>query len=81
LTEPPNLTRRLALRPKEAAEALGIGERTLRSWMRDEELPFFRLNGVVLIQRSTLEKWMEERETRTASADALAGKILEELGE
>jgi excisionase family DNA binding protein len=73
------LANRLALRPAEAAEALGIGERTLRNWMRDEGLPFFRLSGVVLIKRNALEKWMEERENRTASADALAAKILEDV--
>jgi excisionase family DNA binding protein len=73
------LADRLALRPKEAAEALGVSERTVRNWMRDEELPFFRLNGVVLIQRSALEKWMGERESCTASADALADEILEEF--
>ena len=45
---------RLALRPKEAAEALGVGERTLRGWMRDEGLPFARVGGAVLILRKDL---------------------------
>jgi excisionase family DNA binding protein len=79
--QPLRLTDRLALRPKEAAEALGVSERTIRTWMKDEELPHFRLNGVVLIQRSTLQEWMQERETCTARADSLADEILEELGE
>ncbi len=38
---------RLALRPKEAAEALGIGERTLRQIL--PELPHVRIGGAVLL--------------------------------
>ena len=58
--ELPDLGSRLALRPKEAADALGIGERTLRTWMRDEELPFLRVAGVVLVPTAGLEEWLVE---------------------
>ena len=50
-----SLADRLALRPAEAARALGIGERTLRKWMRELDLPYARLDGVVLIPRAGLE--------------------------
>ncbi len=41
------LSNRLALRPAEAAQALGIGERTLRQIL--PELPHVRVGGVVLL--------------------------------
>ena len=49
---------RLALRPKEAAEALGVSEKTLRKWMRDEGLPYLKPDGAVLIPRQELLEWM-----------------------
>ena len=73
------LADRLALRPKEAADALGVSERTLRKWMRDDALPYRRLDGVVLISRRALEQWLEEQTQVGLSADALAANILDEL--
>lgn len=70
---------RLSLRPREAAEALGISDRTLRTWMRDEGLPYLRLNGVVLIPRAGLDKWLAERVSAEHRAEALANEILSEL--
>jgi len=69
----------LALRPKEAADALGIGDRTLRTWMRNEELPFLKVAGVVLIPREELERWLRERIEREKRAEALAEEILVNL--
>ncbi len=56
----PTLTPRIALRPKEAAEALGVSDRILRKWMRDEDLPFLRVAGVVLVPIAGLEEWLVE---------------------
>ena len=70
---------RIALRPSEAAEALGISERTLRKWMRDCELPCVRIDGVVLIPRAGLEGWLRERSDATERTAALATEILEDL--
>ena len=53
------LADRLALRPKEAAQALGIGERTLRQIL--PELPHVRLGGVVLLPVEGLQAWLRER--------------------
>jgi DNA-directed RNA polymerase specialized sigma24 family protein len=58
-----HLADRLALRPKEAAEALGISDRTLRTWMRD---------GV-----SDLHEWMEERIEAERSLDELVDEVLD----
>ena len=69
----------LALRPKEAAAALGVNERTLRKWRRDEGLPYFQLDGAVLIPLAELERWMAERVTSRQTADEIADEILCDL--
>ena len=71
---------RLALRPKEVAEALGISERTLREWMRNEGLPFARVGRLVVIPRTELLSWLAARVEATCGADGIAGKILAEIG-
>ncbi len=50
---------RLALRPKEAAEALGLSERKLRA-MRSE-LPHARLGEVVVFPVQPLRSWLADR--------------------
>ncbi len=75
--EPGGHERRLALRPGEAARALGVSDRTLRKWMRDEGLPYLRVGGAVLIPRAQLEKWMAERVTGEQQTDALVEEILD----
>ena len=74
-----DLTSRLALRPKEAAQALGVAPKTLRKWMRDLDLPYARLDGVVLIPRAGLEKWIEEHLTTEGDADRLLDEIMADL--
>ena len=78
-SSPVQLSERLALRPAEAAEALGIAERTLRQWMRDEGLPYRRVNGVVLIPRTDLERWLSKGVEDDRKVDDLAAKILDNL--
>jgi len=70
---------RLALRPKEAASALGVSERTLRTWMQDEGLPFARVGGVVLIPSRELVHWIEQRLTTSERIDGLVDEMLAEL--
>lgn len=78
--EPLCLSDRLALRPAEAAKTLGICERTLRSWMQNEALPYLRLGGSVLIPVGELRAWLAERIGATRTADAIADEILRDLG-
>jgi excisionase family DNA binding protein len=75
--QPVRLADRLALRPPEVAAALGVGERTVRRWMRDDALPFRRLDGVVLIPRRALEQWLEEQIQEERMADELAEQVLD----
>ena len=60
----------LALRPKEAARALGISERTLRQML--PELPHFRVGGVVLLPVEELREWLR---TQAAQEGKQAGAI------
>ncbi len=74
--EPPRLAERLALRPKEAAEALGISERTLRQLL--PELPTVRRGNVVLVPVAGLREWLrEESEAERARGDKAVAEILE----
>ncbi len=71
-----DLSSRLALRPKEAAEALGISERTLRQLL--PELPTVRRGNIVLIPLDPLRKWLrEESEAERARGDKVVAEILE----
>ena len=69
------LADRLALRPAEAARALGISERTLRSLL--PQLPVVRTDGAVLIPVEALREWLRDRarngrdEVNDAVRDAL----------
>jgi hypothetical protein len=74
-----DLRSRFALRPGELADALGIGERTLRELA--PELPRIRRGGVLLYPVDAIREWLR-REARvegdplgTAAVAALAGQI------
>ena len=70
-----DLAKRLALRPKEAAEVLGISERTLRQML--PELPVIRRGGVVLLPVEPLRAWLREQaEAEGRRADAIADEVV-----
>ncbi len=72
----PQLSERLALRPKEAAEALGISERTLRQLL--PELPTVRRGGVVLVPVAGLREWLrDESEADKGCVEKAVTEILE----
>ena len=52
---------RLALRPKEAAKALGIGERLLWSLTNRGVIPHVKLGKAVLYPIGELERWLAEQ--------------------
>lgn len=59
----------LALRPKEAAEALGISERLLLDWTHEHGLPCVRLGRVVLYPVDLVREWLNTMsQTRRCSA-------------
>jgi len=55
----------LALRPKDAAKALGIGERLLWSKTAAGEIPHFRIGRAVLYPIEKLRDWLAEQSEGT----------------
>ena len=77
---PVQLSARLALRPAEAAAALGIGERTLRQLL--PELPHVRVGGVVLIPVDALRGWLlSKAKAEQGRAEAVAEEVLRSIQE
>ena len=75
-----DLANRLALRPKEAAQALGIGERTLRQLL--PELPHVRVGGVVLLPVDQLREHLREMvRTEKHRGDAVVEEILRTIAD
>ncbi len=65
----------LAMRPREAAKAIGISERTLWQWTEDGYVPHVRHGKVVLYPVDALRDWLrrQAQEKRPLTDDA--GKI------
>lgn len=51
----------LALRPREAAKALGISERLLWEWTDRGEVPHIRLGKAILYPVDTLKDWLKRQ--------------------
>lgn len=69
---------RLALRPREAARALGIGERTLRQIL--PEIPHVRVGSAVVIPVDLLREWLRHRaHMEDRKTDAVVREVLAEL--
>ncbi|MCE9618484.1 MAG: helix-turn-helix domain-containing protein [Planctomycetes bacterium] len=54
----------LALRPREAARALGIGQRKLWELTKTGVIPSVRIGTCVLYQVSQLEAWLTARASK-----------------
>ncbi len=59
LTDP--ATPCLSLRPREAAAALGVSERTLWGWTQRGDVPHIRRGKTILYPVDMLRKWLEEQ--------------------
>ena len=69
------LAERLALRPAEAAQALGISERKLRQLL--PKLPIVREAGVILIPVDGLRAWLSRRASvERDEVEGVAGETL-----
>lgn len=51
----------LALRPRDAAAALGISERLLQDWAKNHGLPCVRLGQIVLYPVEEVRAWLRAR--------------------
>ena len=56
-----NATPRLALRPKDATKALGIGPRLLWSMTNRGEIPHVRIGRAVVYPVDELRRWLSEQ--------------------
>ncbi len=78
--DPLRLCARLALRPKEAAQVLGLSERAFRALL--PELPHVRAGGAVLLPVDLLREWLRQQaEANGKDAVSVADEVLRELEE
>jgi excisionase family DNA binding protein len=61
------------LKPKPAAEYADVGERTLRTWLKEETLRSSRVRGTVLIKTQWLDEFLERHEV--SSRNELEGIV------
>ena len=70
---------RLALRPAEVAEALGLSERTVRQIL--PELPHVRIGRTIVIPVDLLKEWLREHVQREQGAvDQAVDEVLDGFG-
>jgi len=73
-----DLNARLALRPAEAARALGLSERSLRQMLA--QIPHLRAGSAVLIPVDSLRDWLRERaQVHQQQTNATVREIVESL--
>ena len=58
----PSTAQPLAIPEREAAELLGVSERTLFNMRQDGQIPFLRMRSRIMYSPTALEKWIESRE-------------------
>ena len=49
----------------EAADFLGVKERTLRRWIVERGVPHAKIGGLIRFRRSALVEWLKEEERKT----------------
>ncbi len=70
------LSERLALSVSEAAKAVGVSERLMRTILPD--IPHLRIGGRVVIPRDQLVEWMRSEVDRERNhTDEIARKVVE----
>ena len=55
------IANRLLVSEREAAEILGVSERTMFNMRQDGQVPFVRVRTRVMYSPTALEKWIESR--------------------
>ena len=58
----------LALRPRDAAKALGVSERTLWDWTQRGDVPHVRRGKTILYPVDVLRRWLDEQAKATPAA-------------
>jgi excisionase family DNA binding protein len=68
LAKPDPVTPCLAMRPREAAVALGISERLLWEWTNRGEIPHVRIGKAILYPVDVLRRWLDEHAAKMTGA-------------
>ena len=72
-----NVLPRIAYKQNEAAQVLGVSDRTLRDWMAgDNPPPSFRRGKILLFPHDQLVKWMQKQLANSSSEKSGSGTIL-----
>lgn len=64
----------LALRPREAAKALGVGERTLWEWTTQGLVPHIKIGRMLMYPVESLRQWLQEQTRSCAAKEEGNGK-------
>ena len=68
------------LKPKAAANYCDVGERTLRTWLKDEGLRSSRIRGSILIKVEWLDQFLQQHELNTERlVDNIVSDVCKEL--
>lgn len=52
---------RVALQPREAAQAVGVSERTMSAWLNDGTVPSVKVGRCRLVPIDLLRRWLAEQ--------------------
>lgn len=47
----------------QVAEILGVKEHTIRQWVHQKKLPFYKIGRLVKFRESDIEEWIKARNT------------------
>jgi len=75
LLDPPPPVQPLAYRPRDAAKALGVSERTLWTWTKRGDVPHARIGGRLLYPVAVLERWLSKKAAAQADPEAKGGEL------
>ena len=69
------------LKPKAAAEYCDIGERTLRTWLKEDSLRSAKIRGTTLIKVQWLDEFIEHHElSQDNKVDQIVSDVCKEFG-
>jgi excisionase family DNA binding protein len=68
------------LKPKSAAQYCDVGERTMRTWLKEEGLRHTRIRGTILIKIEWLDEFLTVLEVNDGSeVDRIVNGVMEGL--
>jgi excisionase family DNA binding protein len=59
----------LSLRPREAAKALGVSERTLWGWTHAGTVPYVRIGRTILYPVDALRDWLRQQSVHVGGGE------------